>query len=546
MGSGAAATVWRAIHLPTGRDAAVKILRSREADPAEFQREVRAVAALRHPAIVQVFDYGMVGAGQAPGFSEPGCHFLAMEYARYGTLGASVGMDWQELRGVLVGILSGLAHAHARGVIHRDIKPANILLTDPEINGMRVRLTDFGIAHITAQDEAGADQFLGTARYSAPEQFTAEWREHGPWTDLYAVGALVWEAVCGAPPFEGSFVQLMHQHLVQQPGKFVPKIGVPDALEGWLRKLLAKRIDSRFRLAAHARKVLLTMGAAPAGGPAIGAAFDEDAPTELGDQPETPDSSGVLEIVGPDGAGLGLYSLRIPSFVGRPFEREQLRRDLVAVEEESLPRAVVLRGAAGVGKSRLARWFAERSHERGDAMNIVALHGPGSPRAAGLKQALAQLVACQRLPLDRTTLRLSRVFGPDREEVVLDVADLLSAGENGPQRATTPQLRHQAAIHLLRATCDRLPLILLLDDVHWDEEALQFAAACMRAPLGLRVLLICTVQEEALATRPGAQAALAELLELDAVTESVIGALSPSVHRTFVEGLLELDPLLVD
>jgi eukaryotic-like serine/threonine-protein kinase len=546
VGYGGAATVWRALHVKTGRTAAVKILRPNDGSAADFQREVRAVAALDHPTVVQVYDYGIVEEAQATPNAQAGCHYLAMEYAPFGTLASHPGMDWQELRDVLLGILAGLAHAHARRVIHRDIKPANVLLTDPSENGERVRLTDFGIAHLSTPGGTGADQFLGTARYSAPEQFTAEWREHGPWTDLYALGSMVWECVTGKPPFEGGFVQLMHQHLVEQPGDFTPRIGVPPELEPWLRKLLAKRIERRFRFAAHARAALVRMGVAPVGGPAIGTAFDDDAPTEHGLSPQPPGSGSTPVTVSPTGAGQGLYSLRVPPFVGRDGELAQLERDLAAVGEEWMPRTTVLRGPSGVGKSRLARWFAERSHERGDAMNVSALHGPSSPRGTALVQALAQLVSCQRLALDRAAMRLSRLFGPDREEVVLDVADLLSAEDTGPQRATTPQLRHQAAIHLLRATSERAPIILLLDDVQWDDDVLQFAQACMAAPPGLRVLLVCTVQEEALATRPAAQAALTALLQSDAVHEQQVGALSPEEHRTFVEGLLELDSTLTD
>ena len=102
------------------------------------------------------------------------------------------------------------AHAHARGVVHRDLKPANVLLDESE-GSQQLWLTDFGIAHLArrALDRQGEPEeafeegsVLGTPGYMAPEQLRGEWREQGPWTDLYALGCLTWSLLVGREPFD--------------------------------------------------------------------------------------------------------------------------------------------------------------------------------------------------------------------------------------------------------------------------------------------------------------------------------------------------------
>src|SRR5690606_17023270 len=112
-----------------------------------FRNEVRSVAALRHPHIIQVFEHGEVSeaeARQAPGLVA-GMSYLVMEIAAGGSLAPRRGrLSWTELRAVLFAMLDALAHAHARGVIHRDLKPGNILLGRAR---PAIKLTDFGLAH---------------------------------------------------------------------------------------------------------------------------------------------------------------------------------------------------------------------------------------------------------------------------------------------------------------------------------------------------------------------------------------------------------------
>ncbi|HZE16942.1 MAG TPA: serine/threonine-protein kinase, partial [Mycobacterium sp.] len=169
LGRGGMARVYRAYHPQLDRYVAIKVLRSDLVDEEEFaarfKREARAVAALRHPNIVQVFDADSYGDQS----------YMVMELLEGDTLATRLDdycargerMPWGEVLRVLLDVLDGLAYAHGEGMVHRDVKPANILLTR---QGQAV-LTDFGIAQIvggTKYTVTGA--LMGTLAYMAPEQ----------------------------------------------------------------------------------------------------------------------------------------------------------------------------------------------------------------------------------------------------------------------------------------------------------------------------------------------------------------------------------------
>ncbi len=260
IGSGGMGEVWRAVHRDEQVVVAIKVIGQHWARQpsyrAAFGREVRAVAGLVHPGIVAVFDQGEVGAATAMATGlAPGSPYLVMEYMPRGSLeGLTAALDWPLVQVLVREVLAALAHAHARGVVHCDLKPGNVLLAGTD--EVAIKLTDFGVAHTLTPSNslAGVEpRSAGTPAYMAPEQLLGLWRDYGPWTDLYALGCMVWELCCGLPPFvAGSLVQLAGLHLHAAPGLFAPRFAVPPGLEGWLRRLLAKRAGARFACAADA------------------------------------------------------------------------------------------------------------------------------------------------------------------------------------------------------------------------------------------------------------------------------------------------------
>ncbi|MFP4600639.1 MAG: serine/threonine-protein kinase PknK [Persicimonas sp.] len=268
IGEGGMAQVWRGVHRAQQMPVAVKVITGAKASDPEyhqrFEREVQAVAGLDHPGIVSVFDYGRISrlaASCHPSLAE-GSPYLAMEFARGGTIRRrNLICDWRSLQSFIFDLLDALAYAHARGVIHRDIKPDNILC---QIDGARLnyKLSDFGIAHAgkgeldhdtRSYDGASA----GTPHYMPPEQLAGDWRDFGPWTDLYAVGCLAYELACGRRPFQdSSFVRLANMHLNMPFPELEPRLAVPDEFDAYLRKLTAKKPSDRFLRAADAAYAL--------------------------------------------------------------------------------------------------------------------------------------------------------------------------------------------------------------------------------------------------------------------------------------------------
>jgi eukaryotic-like serine/threonine-protein kinase len=190
LGRGGMSEVWAATDLELGRRVALKLLAPNE-DNARFEREARAFAALGHPNVTQLYDYG----------ESDGRPFMVLEYLAGGSLEellrTSGALEDADTHRIASEIAAGLAHAHDRGVVHRDLKPSNVLFDEEG----RAKLADFGIARMAVGEgtltEAGT--VLGTAAYISPEQ--AAGLPATPASDVYSFGVLLFRMLTGTLPF---------------------------------------------------------------------------------------------------------------------------------------------------------------------------------------------------------------------------------------------------------------------------------------------------------------------------------------------------------
>jgi len=252
IGRGGMAEVHIGYDTRLGRSVAIKILRPDLArDPSfqtRFRREAQAAAGLNHPAIVAVYDTGEETVVSPTGERHV-VPFIVMEYVEGHTVrdilkeGAAAPID--EAVEILAGVLTGLEYAHAAGLVHRDIKPANIMLTPTGA----VKVMDFGIARALAdvgQTMTQAQSVIGTAQYLSPEQARGE--EVDARSDLYSAGCVLFELLCGRPPFVGdSPVSVAYQHVREapsRPSELAPD--VPPALDQIVLRSLAKDRAQRY------------------------------------------------------------------------------------------------------------------------------------------------------------------------------------------------------------------------------------------------------------------------------------------------------------
>ncbi|MFW5967366.1 MAG: serine/threonine-protein kinase, partial [Persicimonas sp.] len=235
LGRGGMGVVYAGKHAEQGVPVAIKILTGVDPINSKLRRrlrhEVHAIARLNHPAIVKIFDYGEVDEPVSlltSGEIATGAPYYVMERTEPGTLRKLGGrLDWPRIKAILLTLLDALAHAHAAGVIHRDIKPGNILLGR---RGSRAvpKLGDFGIS-FAVEMSSSRSHCIGTPRYMAPEQINESWRLHGPWSDLYSLGCVAFELVCGDQLFEGSdLVEIYQKHFRPHHPRLEPVVALPD------------------------------------------------------------------------------------------------------------------------------------------------------------------------------------------------------------------------------------------------------------------------------------------------------------------------------
>jgi serine/threonine protein kinase len=245
LGRGGMALVYRAYHAQLDRYVAIKLLRFDLADEAafltRFRREARAIANLRHPHIVQVYDFDV----------EDDLTYMVMEFLEGDTLKARLDdyrrrdrrMPLGEIVRIMLDVLDGLAYAHSEGVVHRDLKPSNILLTK---RGQAV-ISDFGIAHMAGGTKVTATgALMGTPEYMAPEQGLQG--QSDVRSDIYAMGVILFELLTRRIPFEAKTpVATLLKHIQAPPSPPREIDGeIPTSLERVVLRALAKAPEERY------------------------------------------------------------------------------------------------------------------------------------------------------------------------------------------------------------------------------------------------------------------------------------------------------------
>jgi tRNA A-37 threonylcarbamoyl transferase component Bud32 len=246
LGKGGMGVVYKARQVGLDRVVALKMILQAEhagLDERErFRAEAHAVASLQHPHIVQIHEVGEC----------QGLPFFSMEFCSAGNLDAQLdGTPWEPQRAArLVEVLArAMQAAHAAGIIHRDLKPANVLLSQDGTP----KVTDFGLARrVGTQGRTRSGAVMGTPSYMAPEQAAGQGKQAGPTTDVYALGAILYELLTGRPPFKGATdIDTLLLVLTEEPvlvRRLQPK--VPKDLETVCHQCLHKDPARRYSSAA--------------------------------------------------------------------------------------------------------------------------------------------------------------------------------------------------------------------------------------------------------------------------------------------------------
>ncbi len=252
LGEGGMGAVYRARRVALGDEVAIKILQQQfvrdEIAAERFRREARAAAALHHPNVVAIYDFGEARGEDAPAY-------IVMELVTGATLRELLRregkLDPERAVALMRDACAGVGAAHQRNIIHRDLKPDNVIVIPPDgVYQETVKVVDFGIAKLRdlssehTLTETGVP--IGTPRYMSPEQCRGEALDAR--SDVYSLGAMLYEMFAGVPPFAAATsTGVLMKHLTEAPPPLPQDLGISPALEAAVMRALAKHPDARQR-----------------------------------------------------------------------------------------------------------------------------------------------------------------------------------------------------------------------------------------------------------------------------------------------------------
>jgi anti-anti-sigma factor len=444
IGDGHLGAVFRATDTRKDATIAIKVLSPSFSEGAieRFLQQARQIINLDHPNIAEVYDCD----------EDRGISFMATELIEGHTLRdlleeyAGRPLPFDMALGIAEKITRALEYGHAHGVVHGDLKPKNVLLV-----GDQAKITDFGLGRL----ESGRSLLninvplaLVTARYLAPEQVLGHPIDAR--TDLYALGVILYELFTGQPPFNGSDQEVLEHHLSKPPA--APRslnAHLSRSLEHLILKLLDKDPNKRYPNARAVRHILSSMA-----------------------------------LTGSGNAQRRVFVLKPwPAFVGRTEILQQLA-GLWAETKQGRGQIVVLKGASGLGKTRLAQELIGQLHE---ATVLI-----GQCRKIEGGAAYQAFISALKSYFDNVTVEVAdKYMGQIWQEIVQRVPEIGKVIQGPTHYATDGGASQVTPISLIDAISQatfRQPWLLVLDDLHWaDLASLNFlnylARHCARMPL---------------------------------------------------------------
>jgi class 3 adenylate cyclase len=510
LGEGARKRVYLAHDTVLDRDVAIGLVKMEGLDEegrTRVTQEAQSMARLGdHPHVVTVHDIG----------DEDGEPYIVSQYMAGGALDDLLEraperrLDLETTVRVADGIAKALEHAHGNGVVHRDLKPANVFLTEDGT----AKLGDFGLAFsLDGSRVAKTGIIVGTVAYMAPEQALG----HVPdaKSDLYSLGALMYEMATGRPPFMGDdVVSVISQHQRAEP--VAPSwhaADVPPKLEELILQLLEKRPDAR-PTAGEVQERLATVEPVPA----------SDGLTRASD----------------DSNRMG--SLAEGVFVGREQEVDRLRG---ALEEafERRGRLVMLVGEPGIGKTRTAQELATYARRRGARVLVGrSYEGEGAPAYwPWFQMARDYMHGNDRDDVTSDTHRGTADITQVRDELIQMIPGLANVRGLEPEQERF-RFFDSVTTFLKNAAVEQ-PLVLFLDDLHWaDGPSLRMLQFLARELSDSRLLVIGTYRDVALGRRHPLSQALADLSREGLVERVPLHGLTEHEVERFIEATASIHP----